>query len=353
MRCTMATLLALAMFSGCGSSSEPSGPDGGGGGGGGGSTDAGTESWTVVETTTDDGEIVIEKIRYRSGALNIYGQVCRPASGGPFATYVINHGGFEGLTSEWNGGACADYARAGFVVLESSYRGEDGSDGDIEVCGGEVDDVLALIDLALDRPELINADAMFMWGASHGGCITLQAVARGAPVRAASAAVPPTDFAALHQFWSDGLAGNPNDTEQFVWTELIAVVEEALGGTPEQVPEAYADRSPVTVLGDIVASDTPVMIVHGVTDFLVPPSEGCAFAAGGFEARYVTDGNGAVSTNPDICAGFAIDWQATARPSGTWPGRRYIQLYHDMGHGFEGQTGPLALFDTIEFPTVK
>ena len=346
-RAVLALVCSLGAACGGGSSDGGAGADAGGGTG----NDAGAlTSWTVVDTTLDDGEIVIEKIQYFSGSLRVYGQVCRPAGEGPFPTLVVNHGGFEGLVGEWNGGICADAARNGYLVLQSSYRGEDGSDGEIEVCLGEVDDVLALIDLALARTELVRPDALLMWGASHGGCITLGAVARGAPVTAAAAAVPPTDFAALHRFWSDGLAGNPTELEQYVWTELIAVIEEATGGTPDEVPAEYQQRSPAHHVDDILAAGVPTMVVHGGADFLVPPTEGCALAAAGFAARYIVDGEGTVAADPPpVCGEAAIDWQTTPRPVGAWPDTHYIQLYDDMGHGFEGDTGPLGLFDTLDF----
>src|SRR5688500_5044526 len=73
--------------------------------------DAGPGAWTVAETLTDDGTILIERVDYPSGDLRITGQVCRPAGDGPFPLLVLNHGGFEGLGGDWNGGACAAVAR--------------------------------------------------------------------------------------------------------------------------------------------------------------------------------------------------------------------------------------------------
>lgn len=311
-------------------------------------------SWTVVETTTDDGEIIIEKILYPSGSLSIFGQLCRPATTGPFQAIVVNHGGWVGLGNEWNGGACAEFARNGYVVLQSSYRGEDGSDGDIEICGGEVDDVLALVDLALQRPELIDASNVAMWGGSHGGCITLRAVARGAPVVAAVAAVPPTELISLHAFWKEGLASDAPAFKKQVWSTLSAAVEDAFGGTPAGVPAVYQERSPVHYLDEIEATGTPVMVVHGGDDYFVPAQQGCALAEAGFEARYVVDQIGTVALlAPEQCAGTVVEWNTQARPVGDWPASLYLQIYSDMGHGFEGTTGTVALFDTLDFLQAK
>ena len=156
--------------------------------------DAPPPDWESVEVTTDDGVIVIEKVSYRSDGYRIFGQVCRPKAAGAFPVIVNNHGGAVGLGPEWNGGSCASAARNDLVTVQSSYRGEDGSEGPIELCLGEVTDVLEMMTIALRKPYADPARVV-MWGASHGGCVTTRAVQRGAPVLAAVDVFGITDMA--------------------------------------------------------------------------------------------------------------------------------------------------------------
>ena len=107
---------------------------------------------------------------------------------------ISNHGGFAGLP-DWDDpkGFCALAAKAGWVMAESSYRGEDGSDGEIEVCLGEVDDVLAMLEVVRSQ-SYADPDRIAMLGVSHGGCVTSRAVERGADVDVAAEIAGPADW---------------------------------------------------------------------------------------------------------------------------------------------------------------
>jgi acetyl esterase/lipase len=300
-----------------------------------GATDGGTGGWESVETTTDDGAIVIERVTYRSGGLRIFGQVCRPARPGPHPLLIVNHGGFEGIgAGEWNGGVCANVARmAGWVVAQSSYRGEDGSEGPIEVCLGEVDDVLEMTRIMRSQP-YVDPDRIAMTGGSHGGCITLRAIERGAEVALAAALVPATDFAGLHDYWTSSLAGGEGTpAQETVWRGLRDIVEAATGGTPETMPDAYRARSPALFGPELEAFDGPILILGGMTDYLTPYMQQCAMAAAmpGVRAYRVTDATGATTTTaPPGCEG--VEFLAGPRAAPSWPDDRYFVLYDDAGH---------------------
>jgi hypothetical protein len=165
------------------------------------------------------------------GGKKIYALICSPQNGGPYPVVIYNHGGINGLlnTGNLNGsvidhgqttqpagtaddlGQCIDWAKRGWVVAMSSYRGEYvniastspdfmahkwTSDGSPEFCVGEVTDVLALTNLLVKQAGSIavgNAGntiqlnvnhKVFMYGYSHGGCITYRAVEQGASVDA-------------------------------------------------------------------------------------------------------------------------------------------------------------------------
>jgi len=307
--------------------------------------------WESVTRTTDSPSVIIEKVSYRSNGLRIFGQVCRPPSAGPHPVMIVNHGGFGGLGGEeWNGGVCQETAsRFGYVVAESSYRGEDGSEGAIELCLGEVDDVLRMIDVVLAQP-YADRRRVVMWGGSHGGCVTTRAFQRGAPVHAVVDVFGPNDAAATYAFWQAQVdAGSPHTA---AYRELLDIARRATGGTPAQVPQAYAQRSPVAFAADLARRPEPFMIVHGVEDVLIPVSESCLLAsrAGGFGAWHIT-ANPLISvpTAPDGCEAFPIAWSSSPRPIATWPANRYLLIYDTAGHGFDGAGGAAMATDIVSF----
>jgi len=340
---------ALALLAACGSD------DGGGHSGGdagapdANSVDAAPPAWEAVEVLFDDGEVVTERVKYRSGSLLIDGQVCRPKAGGPYPVIVFNHGGFMGLGIAADSGNCIDSARAGFVWIGSSYRGEDASEGEIEVCLGEVDDVLAMIDVALAQP-YADRDRVVMWGGSHGGCITTRAVERAAPVDAAVDVFGPADLASNYQFWVDQIEAGTGPTAAY--QELVQVVDDAIGGPPADYPDQYAARSP----GNFeLPAGLPFMVTHGTVDELVPVAQSCDLVAGagGFTAFHL-DGSQAEVTSPPVgCEDAGLTWSAGPRPSPGWPGGRYLVVYDGLGHGFGGAAGNAMLGDVITFLMAK
>ena len=62
--------------------------------------------------------------------------------------------------------------------------------------------LLAMIEVGLAQP-WADPDRVVMAGMSHGGCVTLRALQRGAPLHEALALVPPTDMAALYRYLTE------------------------------------------------------------------------------------------------------------------------------------------------------
>jgi hypothetical protein len=166
------------------------------------------------------------------GGTKIYGLICSPLTGGPYPVVIYNHGGYDSTnggningqvnSAGWtspptpgpdNLGQCLDWAKRGWIFAASSYRGQNvtiasadpvdfpappapwTSDGNVEFCMGEVTDVMALTDLVVNHASSIkvgsasqnvalnvNSQQVFMYGYSHGGCMTYRAVEQGAPV---------------------------------------------------------------------------------------------------------------------------------------------------------------------------
>src|SRR5450432_2242367 len=126
------------------------------------------------------------------GTLVIHGLVCRRAGGGVHPLVMLNHGGFYGIDPTTRD-QCVAFAQAGIVAGVSSYRGEDGSQGSVEVCLGEVDDVLAMKAVLSAQP-YVDAERVATVGFSHGACIATMLALRDNTLRAAVDFFGPSDI---------------------------------------------------------------------------------------------------------------------------------------------------------------
>lgn len=305
-----------------------------------GSMNGGAEGpgWESAVTTTDDGSIVIQKVSYRSMGMRIFGQVCRPAGAGPYPLIVSNHGGVAGLAG-WNGGACADAARSGYIQIESSFRGQDGSDGYVELCAGEVDDALHMLEIALAMPQ-VDKTRVVMWGTSLGGCITARALQQGAPVKAAASLFGITNMRAEYEFWRAQIAAGAGPVAQYQM--LVDVADAGIGGPPDDYPEEYQRRSPIEHTSELPAG-VPFLMAHGVADPIVPPRQSCELAQRLTVAgHHYDEQHQLLATVP---AGCETMWTTSTTPISSWSGSRYLLVY-DGAHTLTTGTSSLASMDS-------
>src|ERR671932_352279 len=153
----------------------------------------------VIERMHDSPDLELLKIKYLSDGLRISGFIYKPkdVTGKKFPVVIWNRGGVgeDTVISAENFLDLYEmhrYAAEGFVVLASQYRGYDGGEGKDEVGGADTDDVLNLIPLARTLG-YADMTRVFMFGFSRGAQMTLQAIRRGAPLRAAVVVGAPTD----------------------------------------------------------------------------------------------------------------------------------------------------------------
>lgn len=315
--------------------------DGDGADGQGGDVDA--PLW--LETTTlEAGSVVVERVAYRSGSLRVYGEVCRPLAPGPAPVIVWLHGGFAGL-GDGERAFCRGAAAGGYVVATPSYRGEDGSDGDVEVCLGEVDDAQAMIAVLRTAP-YVAADRLAVIGASHGGCIALALAVREPSLKAAVDLYGPSDWSSLATWWQaqiDGgepfcaAVGASTTACESVHRDLRDRLVTATGGTPTTAAAAYVARSPAARVGQL---DVPLLIIHGEDDWFVTLDQSCEVrlaleAAGRAAQAWFLDPSLQPLPASDPRAGYCGGFTQGALPS-TLDGDTYWLVYQRQGHGFTG-----------------
>lgn len=221
--------------------------------------------------STPDGKVVSIKIldkkekyneweiTYMSGGLKVKGFVYDPvgAGGAKLPGIVFNHGGVGGVPGPAKE-RCRELAGLGYVVIAPSYRGEDGSEGEIEVADGEVDDAMNAVKV-LRNMNSVDGDRIAMIGTSHGGIITLIAIERDHSLAAAICAYGVTNT----YTWYKYLVDNGFDVSD-------ALSVKVYGKGPEDKPEAFRSRAPAL---DAELIKTPLMLLYGEEDTIVPPSQ--------------------------------------------------------------------------------
>lgn len=155
----------------------------------------------AVERVRGASDLELLRVKYTSDGLKVVGFIYKPkrTDGRRLPAVIWNRGGAGGdaLIGPANFFALHEmhrYASEGFVVLAPQYRGHDGGEGRDEVGGADTNDVLNIIELARTL-DYVDTERLFMVGFSRGAIMTLQALRRGAPVRAAVVVGAPTDLA--------------------------------------------------------------------------------------------------------------------------------------------------------------
>lgn len=217
----------------------------------------------VVEKIRNQRELELLKIRYMSDGLKIVGFIYKPVktAGKKLPVLIFNRGG---LADETIGPEnfryiyeMHRYASEGFVVLASQYRGAGGSEGKDEIAGADTDDVINLLPLARSLG-YADMKRIFMWGFSRGGMMTLQAIRRGVPLRAAVVVGAPTD-----------LTTNLNNPG---WVEFARTIYPDFETRKE---EHVRNRSAILWAEQI---NVPLLIISGGADRGVTPPKVMAFA---------------------------------------------------------------------------
>lgn len=141
----------------------------------------------------------------------------------------------------------------GYAAILPTFRGEGGSEGELDVAAGDVRDSLGALELLAARDE-VDARRLGMWGNSRGGLTTLLAAQSTAALRCAA-----TSAAIL----------SAQDLFEIFFGRADAALGEVLrmmGGTPQERAEEYARRSPLTHMERLRC---PVLVLHAEDDGVV------------------------------------------------------------------------------------
>ncbi len=188
----------------------------------------------------------------------VHGFVVTPPGDGPFPVIVEVHGGPTSAYRDAFRPATQAWVDQGYAVAMVNYRGSTGygvtfRDALIGDPGfPEVEDVVAGLD-HLAAEGLVDPSRAVLRGDSWGGYITLLGAGLH-PDRwaAAVAGVPVADYVAAYEDES---------------TELQAFDRDIFGGTPEDRPDLYRERSPITYVDRVTA---PLLILAGDHDSRCP-----------------------------------------------------------------------------------
>jgi fermentation-respiration switch protein FrsA (DUF1100 family) len=216
---------------------------------------------------------------YRSDGLKIYALLTLPRGQKPdggWPVVIFNHGYIppeQYRTTERYVPYVDAFARSGYIVFRSDYRGHGNSEGNAAGSYGSpayTIDVLNAVAAIKTFPDA-DPERIGMWGHSMGGGIALRAMVTTSDIKAGVIwAGTVASYADLFERrWGLGAnSENPLPTlepNSRRWRWLPDMLETY--GSPEENPTFYAAISPNSYLSDLSG---PVQLHHGTADSSVP-----------------------------------------------------------------------------------
>lgn len=195
-------------------------------------------------------------LTYWSDGLRVKGFLLEPRTPlrGLRPALIYNRGG----SLEWGSlthhaasvqlGELARLASAGYVVVASQYRGNGGGEGREEYMGKDLQDVLSLVDLLENRPD-VDPERIGMLGWSRGGATTFSSLKKTSKIKAAAVGGPAVNYVRI-------IEEEPEMAEY--WSKFIP-------GYHDDPKGVMAARS-VLFWVDQLPRNVPILIVHGAAD---------------------------------------------------------------------------------------
>ena len=208
-------------------------------------------------------------VSYLSDDLKIYALMTIPTSEKPpsgFPVVIFNHGYIppdQYRTTERYVAYVDAFARNGYIVIKSDYRGHGSSEGDPASAYGSPDYVIDVLNALASARRYPDADPerIGMWGHSMGGYITLRAMVTDPDIKAGVIwAGVVASYHDLFQRWAQRGGGTGGRSG---WRGTLV----DLYGTPQDNPAFWQTLSANSYLADLSG---PVQLHHGTGDTSVP-----------------------------------------------------------------------------------
>lgn len=197
-------------------------------------------------------DAVTSRIIYKSDDLEVTGISCFPTQteNEKHPILIYNRGGnreYGSLTVLSVMRSMLPFAREGYLVYASNYRGNDGGEGEDEFGGGDVNDVFNLLEIAKNNPAWDRKN-IFILGHSRGGMMTYMMLRKNKTITAA------ISIAGVADLEKAGIA-RPEMIEK-VYRQTIPDYDK----NPKQ---ALLSRSAIYWADEI---ETPILLLHGTAD---------------------------------------------------------------------------------------
>jgi acetyl esterase/lipase len=200
-------------------------------------------------------------MRHRYGSpFHQFGDLLVPEGAGPFPVAVVVHGGFwrEQFSLDLMDDHARDLSRRGFAAWNVEYRRVG------EVSGGgwpvTLEDVAAAVDALAGFDAALDLDRVVAIGHSAGGHLALWAAGRADAAVRLAGVVSQAGVNDLREADKLGLGDG--------------ATAELMGGHAGELPDAYAEASPIERL----PLGVPALLVHGEADDRVPASMSSSYA---------------------------------------------------------------------------
>lgn len=203
---------------------------------------------------------VVEKVIYLSDGFKVSGYIAYPKDDTkkyPCIVWCRGGIGDAGAIDKFTArGIYGQLASWGYCVFASQYRGNDGSEGQDDFGGDDLNDVLNLIPLAHEIPQA-NKDVWGIEGWSRGGMMTYLTLTK---TNIFKAAIVLGGIANLHC---------NSDESKF----MRRLYEQTLGKYEEDEFKKACKTRSIINFADQLSKTTPILIIHGNADNRVLPHD--------------------------------------------------------------------------------